>query len=129
MRACAVAGLLGAITVIGLGCSLDFSSPEPRPSRFSPRVIDSSPATDPELPRDGSIEFRVEGHDEDSLELTWAFLLNDSIVEVGETDDGEFLAVYLLQWTNDLSGTTAEVAFEVVDQTAATDLVWTVIVD
>jgi hypothetical protein len=121
--------LMLAFSLLLLSCDLDFSSSGDGTSGYAPRVFSSSPELDPQLSVDGNIEFRVEGEDEDSLNLTWTFFADDLAEETGDTGDGTFLAVWRMDWTAETSGTEVPVVFEVSDTVFTTDLNWTVTID
>ena len=123
---------LVAITSLALllgGCDLVFGSSGDGVSGFAPRVLASSPDLNPQLGVDGSLEFRVEGEDEDTLNLTWSFFADDRVEEAGSTGDGTFLAVWRMEWTDEISDSEIDVGFEVSDGVSTTDLNWAVTVD
>ncbi len=118
-----------ALLLLGAGCDVNFDGAGEGGPRSPPRIFESSPGADAALPRDGELAFRVEGEDEDSLNLTWTFFADDVPEEAGDTGTGEFLAVWQMPWTEAWSGTEVDVAFEVTDGTLVTDLSWVVTVD
>ncbi|GEM_PF-2450476 len=112
-----------------VGCDVDIGRSDDGGPRSPPRIFSSSPGADADLSEDGVLDFRVEGEDEDSLNLTWTFFADDTPEEGGDTGTGEFLAVWQMAWSEDIARTEVDVAFEVTDGTLVTDLSWVVTVE
>jgi hypothetical protein len=93
----------------------------------APRIVSSFPASGSvQLPQDGAQLFSVEGEDDDSLDLTWRWLLDDEVQVFGESADGAFDQSWTLDWAEELSGATVDVVFEVSDGDYSADLLWPV---
>jgi hypothetical protein len=94
---------------------------------LAPRITASFPEPGEQvLVEDGSLTFSAEGEDADSLELDWAWLLDDEVEVFGSSDDGSFDVEWTLFWDQELSGADLDITFEVTDGSYSTDLFWPV---
>jgi len=97
---------------------------------YAPRITSSFPDSGTQrLLLDGTLEFAAAGVDDDSLELTWSWRLDDEVQAVGTFTDGTFDVAWELVWTEDLSGASVDVCFEVSDGSLTSELFWPVDVD
>lgn len=121
-------GAIAMALALGSGCTL---FPEGDGSTgYAPRITSSFPDSGTQrLLEDGSLTFSVGGEDDDSLELTWSWLLDDELQVAGQSGDGFFDEEWSLAWDPSISGTSVEVCFEVSDGSLTTELFWPVDVD
>ncbi len=97
---------------------------------LAPQITSSFPeAGQQQLVEDGSLTFAASGEDGDSLELEWAWRLDDWVDVSGLTEDGTFDVEWTLYWEPELSGTSVDVTFEVSDGVYGAELFWPVDVD
>ena len=126
MRPAALAPLLGLILLSG--CSL--LPYEGGDDGFAPRITESFPEPGSQrLLVEGTLEFAAAGEDEDTLELTWSWRRDGEVQAVGTSTDGTFDLSWELAWSEDLSGSSIDVCFEVSDGSLTAELFWPVDVD
>ncbi len=93
---------------------------------FAPRIDRSFPEDGVLELETGSLVFSAEGEDDDSLDLSWSWLIDGDVRATGVSDDGAFDANWELAWDPELAGSTVEVRFEVSDGSLSADLLWSV---
>lgn len=121
MRLLAFALAAGALG----GCEL-LLDPGGGTNEFAPRIDRSFPEAGVLELESGTLLFSAEGEDDDSLDLTWTWTVDDTISTSSSSSDGTFDAEWELPWDPEQSGRSLTVRFEVTDGEFASELLWTV---
>lgn len=121
VRGALLLGTLGALA----GCDF-ISDPGDGANGFAPRIDRSFPdAAVLELISEPLL-FSAEGADEDSLDLSWSWQIDDEEQAIGDSSDGRFDADWTMAHDPAWSGSTVDVRFEVSDGALNALLIWAV---
>jgi hypothetical protein len=122
---------LAALTLGGIalsGCPLIYGDDDDSATGgLAPRIESSLPGPAvQQLVRGEEIVFSARGSDDDSLDLTWSFTLEQDFVAGGDVDDGLFDVAWTMEFDELLAGEAVQVRFAVSDGRLVTERLWAV---